>query len=1091
MSGNAAAPVTDDPIVTDWRRMPVFIASTFRDMDFERDLLTRLVIPAVNERLRESGRGVEVYPVDLRWGIETDDHLDIATRQRMILETCVAEVRRCRPLFIGLLGSEYGWIPPDELGQAALAAAGLADPGFPASVTVIEILTAVHAGDRVAPILMARQFDERSEDAGLLARFADHLTGLGHALLPYQGETFAEVAKKALLRTLYETFEAEGATAWLDTELAAQRQAAQREAQRFVGRTEETAYISGFWGRLHDFDRTDTGDDPESLLWRLRMQVGDTTLAVVGPSGCGKSALLAKAATDLRMRRLLDLAYTDTRAYVQVGATRASERLPVCLLLLLAQLDMPAARSIADAHNADDLELGDVLDRWLDTLAKGFRLSGPLIVIDGLDRFKGALTESQPLAWLPITLGDRARVLVSAVEDSVEAKLLGLRPSTYVLSLGDLTGHDAAELVRKRMAAHHKAPPSTVVELLVGRSTAARWLVVATDLLLSLMAHDYLVLRNLDDATVDPEMAVRALVESVAGSLPARLDGIHEEAFHRLFDVADQRFAMVLGVLGASVWGLGEQDLRAVLDLAGIRLLEVDLALFRDVFSVHVDARPREWRFVHQSAVDGVDRLMDEASAEVGADTHAGYRRLIARHLASKPVDDPARSHELLPLLLLADEAQVLVKCLCDERLATDEAVKIFGFFLSGLVLSGVDPRNFVNLVDSAQEDAERLTVVQLIITYVLPVLPRDRVISVATQCRDLVGTIAAATQSRFGTSPMGLVHLLDTISDDPFNTTGEHSAMSQWLVNVLQSGTGALADAPAPQEHRTETHARIAFIVDMNVLAEYALIVAAGVLQHSADDAVQARARLDHGKVFLDGLVEPDLVTREYLRLQLVTAERASNLAWPGGSFRPAESDFPRLLELTDRARGNPDLVFLLGRSARVHASQCLTDLDPGEQVTDADAHKIHGALRFLEEAIWQLDVQLALTPDAYAAEVAAIQCGVFRYRLLAICDQHASACRSGVQACLAPHVIDVLGWPEFVQLARDSLVAWHDWYVHVDPSALIERVADETDRRRNSTSDSSGVLDGILVMASLKVAKQFARFDLAVRMLDRALGA
>src|SRR4051812_30204511 len=104
--------------------MPVFVASTFRDMDYERDVLARVVIPAVNERLRERRAGVSLYLVDLRWGIETDDNHDLETRQRFILETCIREVRRCRPLFVGLVGGKYGWIPPKELQDAALETAG-------------------------------------------------------------------------------------------------------------------------------------------------------------------------------------------------------------------------------------------------------------------------------------------------------------------------------------------------------------------------------------------------------------------------------------------------------------------------------------------------------------------------------------------------------------------------------------------------------------------------------------------------------------------------------------------------------------------------------------------------------------------------------------------------------------------------------------------------------------------------------------------------------------------------------------------------------------------------------------------------------
>jgi hypothetical protein len=36
-----------------------------------------------------------------------------------------------RPLFIiGLLGSKYGWVPPEHLRHAVLDAAELPDPGF-------------------------------------------------------------------------------------------------------------------------------------------------------------------------------------------------------------------------------------------------------------------------------------------------------------------------------------------------------------------------------------------------------------------------------------------------------------------------------------------------------------------------------------------------------------------------------------------------------------------------------------------------------------------------------------------------------------------------------------------------------------------------------------------------------------------------------------------------------------------------------------------------------------------------------------------------------------------------------------------------
>jgi hypothetical protein len=43
--------------------------------------------------------------VDLRWGI-TDEQ----KAEGQVLPICLAEIKRCRPYFIGLLGERYGWI---------------------------------------------------------------------------------------------------------------------------------------------------------------------------------------------------------------------------------------------------------------------------------------------------------------------------------------------------------------------------------------------------------------------------------------------------------------------------------------------------------------------------------------------------------------------------------------------------------------------------------------------------------------------------------------------------------------------------------------------------------------------------------------------------------------------------------------------------------------------------------------------------------------------------------------------------------------------------------------------------------------------
>ncbi len=84
----------------------VFISSTFRDMQADRDELVKGVVPRLRA-LREA-RQVEWSDVDLRWGIS-----DEQVAEGRGLPICLAEIDAYRPHFIGLLGGRHGWVPAD------------------------------------------------------------------------------------------------------------------------------------------------------------------------------------------------------------------------------------------------------------------------------------------------------------------------------------------------------------------------------------------------------------------------------------------------------------------------------------------------------------------------------------------------------------------------------------------------------------------------------------------------------------------------------------------------------------------------------------------------------------------------------------------------------------------------------------------------------------------------------------------------------------------------------------------------------------------------------------------------------------------
>lgn len=59
--------VNNELLAAGGRDVRLFVSSTFKDMNNERDALVRRVLPALMAFASE--RGVRITPVDLRWGI--------------------------------------------------------------------------------------------------------------------------------------------------------------------------------------------------------------------------------------------------------------------------------------------------------------------------------------------------------------------------------------------------------------------------------------------------------------------------------------------------------------------------------------------------------------------------------------------------------------------------------------------------------------------------------------------------------------------------------------------------------------------------------------------------------------------------------------------------------------------------------------------------------------------------------------------------------------------------------------------------------------------------------------------------------------
>lgn len=83
----------------------VFISSTFKDMQAERDYLHERVFSRLRKLVGQYGE--DIQELDLRWGVDTYQMSEEESGYQ-VLKVCIDAIDRCKPYIIVLLGDRYG-----------------------------------------------------------------------------------------------------------------------------------------------------------------------------------------------------------------------------------------------------------------------------------------------------------------------------------------------------------------------------------------------------------------------------------------------------------------------------------------------------------------------------------------------------------------------------------------------------------------------------------------------------------------------------------------------------------------------------------------------------------------------------------------------------------------------------------------------------------------------------------------------------------------------------------------------------------------------------------------------------------------------
>ena len=669
-----------------WRARPIFISSTFVDMQAERDYLRTRVFPELEERLRARRHNLEW--VDLRIGVATASQHDSELRELHVLKVCLAEVRRCRPFLIVLLGDRYGWVPPEDRIRAA---AEEAREGFSAdvagrSVTDLEIDFGVLSDSEQQPrsifyfreplpyadmpAQIATLYSEEYATDEKKAVRAHRLAALKRRIeqqLPTRVRHYAVQWDAAQQRVT-------GLDAWgrmvvedLWSELEAETRATATEADITWDQAERQA--------LEDFvdDRARDFIGRQEILERLIKLATEPENAgsirgacVIGDPGSGKSAFFGR----------LYHRFQGSGVFLLCHAAGASNQAASVDFMLRRWItELATALDIRDVGLAENADAKTVEATFTRLLWQKSSLQRVVVLVDALDQFE-ATPRGRFATWVPRLLPSNARLIAMGIAGDA-CNSLAERLGTDSLSLGSLNATEARGIIQAICGRYHRTFESEVINALLAKGGPAGpawknplWLVLAVEELNLLDADDF------DRARMyagRPGEQMRTLMLENIATFPDSIPGLYRHTFER----AEKQFGATLvrsflELIAAGRAGWRESDFRILLPrISGEYWDGLKFAQIRRSFRGQLRRRGplAQWDFNHAQMRAAVrSRPTSEKISE------RKLHRIIADLLLSCPSDDPLHITETMVHLLGSEDYVRAARYYGDSLLGSAEA---------------------------------------------------------------------------------------------------------------------------------------------------------------------------------------------------------------------------------------------------------------------------------------------------------------------------------------------------------------------------------------------------------------------------------
>lgn len=631
----------------------VFVSSTFKDFQKERDVLNEQVLPELNMHAAQFGDSVSFC--DLRWGIDTTrDTEETATKR--ILTVCMDEIDRSRPYMVILLGGRYGYIPgsqyiEEELRKRNISLADLED--LEISITQLEIEYGLLSRPENRPhiFIYVRTITGSGIPGAYTAESSEHRKKLDDLLCRIDRFSEGQVRQYQVALEDGELGDLSEFANMVKADLLADMQ---RDWQQYrdIPRHEKELRIQ--WNLIGEKQqKMKVHQDFAAQTEQTLLSGSSRFLYLNGPSGCGKSVLFSRLCMAARDRGW----YVIPALSGSTAAASDPSLLGDYLIWHLETLLGTEHRTITQPEETASLNEKSIHNRkmeYLDLLCDkiGQTQHSVLIAVDALDQLYPHKME-QHNDFLPRSIPQNMRILVTAVPEFT-------MPGHYfAVPMAELSPELVVQAVAGIQQNYGKAIAPEVCQALYRREASRNllYLTMAVMRLNMMNREDFQIIRQRGDGIVQINRRQLEIVETLSTDAEKLAVQLLENA---AAVVADAGILRAMEYLAISRTGLRLTDLEALLKADGNKLVPLDFYVYihclKDFFLIRPNGNVD---FQHKTIRHGV---------LAGIEDRKTLHQKLFDHLQNLPQTDPLRNEEIVYHAYYAGNRSFIPRHIADLR---------------------------------------------------------------------------------------------------------------------------------------------------------------------------------------------------------------------------------------------------------------------------------------------------------------------------------------------------------------------------------------------------------------------------------------